>query len=197
MKTRINGEAGQLDCQTSTYAKKTVSFPSDTIKDWYPLEVNYEYKFNPISNRLYLAPLEAKQGSWIYGITSTHGRVNSKVASFDMDTWYCKEVAEDNQRVFKTASQIGLKTLEDDYTLKDVKENYKLMKTLIDTYIKPVIIHRMEKEASTEEIIAYRKMKYEDKDEFLYLFSTEYEKEKLALLGKCYIMTNFMRKRVS
>lgn len=195
MKTRIFGDVGAIDVLNSSFKPITFIFPTDSMIDWYPLDINYEYRYNPSNHRLYLIPLE-KHGEWGYGITSQANRVDSKVASFKVDEWYCKEVSEANHKIIEQAKQLGLKTLNDTYTTRDIARNL----SILDTDVEQVLLNKIERQMidniSREAFGKHRKLPSEQRDVAMFAHATKQDLELFQLFGKLRVMTRLMQNGV-
>lgn len=197
MKTRIKGAKGVIQCKTSSFEDATFMFDTKTLADWYPLDVNYEYRYNDSKELMYLIPLERSQESWDYGITSLTNRAISEVATFDLHTWYNKEVSEENKALMETAKTLGLWTLSEDYTMKGVNLNMDTLHELIEEPVFKGIEQRMLDKMAREEYDSYRHKNMEQRGAIRIQHASPEDLEILAFTGKMRIMTNLMRQGVT
>lgn len=193
MKTRIFGKWGIIEVRTSSFDTVEFVFPTHTLVDWYPLDINYEYRYNPENNRMYLIPLEKKEASWEYGITTTKNRVCSEVASFEVETWFNKEVSEKNHRDVAKGKNLGIVGHDEDYDSGDVNENTRILVEEVEKAVINRIEDKMLRETSRGEFDTYRRMEFEQKDKVLYQYAEEEDLELLQFYGRMRIMTNLMR----
>lgn len=197
MKTRIKGAKGVIQCKTSSFEDATFMFDTKTLADWYPLDVNYEYRYNDSKELMYLIPLERSRESWDYGITSLTNRAISEVATFDLHTWYNKEVSEANKELMATAKLLGLWTLEDTYTMQHVEDNMDMLYELIEEPVHKGIEQRMLDKLTRKEYDSYRHKNMEQRGAIRIQHASPEDLTILAFSGKMRVMTNLMRQGVT
>lgn len=193
MKTRIKGDKGRIECKTSSFADVEFMFNSETLVDWYPLDINYEYRYSEKADLMYLVPLERSKEEWKYGIGATTGRAKSEVASFKLDTWFNKEVQESNRLDMELGKRFGLITLNDPYTKQSVKDNIKILNEEIELAVLDSIENKMIDKMTRKEYDDYRRMTEENRDGIRLQYASERDLEMLEFFGKMRTMTNLMR----
>lgn len=195
MKVRImTEEIGVLSCQSSSHVPMEFTFPVETLMQWYPLDLNYEYRYNPKTDRLYLIMTEKELTYPSYGVTDTIGRVTSKKSSFRFDDWTCPEVWEENNQVLVSALMDGLTLIIADYTKEDIKSN-KILIAELEARLRNKLDTRLKESMTTkEQHKAYAKMDWEAKDIALFKVATEEELSTYRLYGKYHVMCELMRR---
>lgn len=193
MKTRINGKTGMINCKTSSFEDVSFKFDTETIADWYPLDTNYEYRYSPKTDLMYLVPLERSKEVWNYGIKATTDRAKSNVASFKLDTWHNKEVQEQNRKDMELGKYFGLKILGEAYTKSDVENNISILNDDIETAVLEVIENKMIDKITRVEYDNYRRIQTEKRAIMSMKYASDRDLEMLEFFGRMRTMTNLMR----
>lgn len=113
---------------------KLFKFPLETLFDWYPCCPRYSYQYSTSRKKLYLRLLDSdKSLKPRYGVSTNKKRVISKIACFNENEWYNKEVAQENKELFEFAKQYDIVTpLKEDYTLEEVDESISKVLDILD-----------------------------------------------------------------
>ena len=173
-----------------------VYFPRESILDWYPLSVSYEYRFDTANEKYFLAPTEYSHPKR-YGITKKKRNKATEEASFTAPDFYVEEVRQDNKKVLEIAKERGFPELfEEGVTLKQVVDLHKDLTEDIDIPIKSDIIDRAYENMEEEQWLKFFKSDEEIKDVILYQYATEEELKKLYESGSLRVLLNLIRKGV-
>lgn len=196
MKARImTDELGVLSCQTSSHQTTELIFNADSILDWYPLDINYEYRFNPKLNKLYLVMAEKDLPNPSYGVDTLQGRVTSNIGSFNIDEhWYCPEVREDNMNVMLAGFDLGLVMMDTPFDREDLADNRRVLAELENDLRQTLDDRLRAKMVTTEQRKAYVQMDWETKDIALFKMATKEELDNYLLYGKLHVLCELMRR---
>lgn len=198
MRIHLEKNKGYLTCKDSKGQNDviTIPFELDTLLDWYPLSVNYEYRYDQATGEFFLAPSEYSHPNK-YGITKR--RRNSSVggASFKPDWMFVPEVYEENMKVVLQGNDRDFPIFGDeDTTLTDVEDLHSKLTEDVDAPIKEAIIQRAFENMAEDEWIKYYRVDEEVQDTILYKYATDEEVEKLYESGSLRVYLNLMRKMV-
>jgi len=198
MKIHLGKEEGYMLCSDSTGKHEIgrVTFPRETLLDWYPLSVNYEYRLDTMKGMYFLAPREYSHPKK-YGISKKKRNTATEQASFTPPKFFVQEVYEDNQEVLKRAEERGFpKLYEEGTTLAQIEALHKDLTYDVDVPIKTAIIDRAYENMKEEEWLKFFKSEEENKDVILYNYATKEELQQLCETGSLRILLNLLRKGV-
>lgn len=139
-------------------------FPIDTLFDWYPCCPRYTYQYSTSRRKFYIRLSDSdKTLKPYYGVSNNSKRASSKIACFKEGEWYNKEVAEDNQKLFKLAQEYGIVTpLTKDYTLEQVDKSIESVLDIFD------LLYSNQKAKVEDELLAewdkYKHLPLDDKN---------------------------------
>lgn len=193
MKTDITRNISAINVQQGYGGNKSYAFKNNTLKYWYPLNINYVYKYSLSRDDLYLTPVDSYIYAYDYGI-ETKNRSKAKGSRFDPNTdeWYNETVANDNKYIMDRAKELGIVTLDDIDTCNyfDIGKSFQ---TISDTnqILRDKLTDRALEHADTTSFLHADK---EEQDIFMYNFITDEEQKHLITLGKMYNMLVLIRK---
>lgn len=193
MRTQIKNKRSKLMVRKGYRDIEEFNFPLDTLKDWYPLNVNYEYKYSMDRKDLYLTLSDTYATYYDYGV-ETKNRAKAPGNRFcPSEGWYNPSVKEDNERISNLAEEwevVNFYTPEEEVTWLAIEDSYE---TLLDEYedIKEVLYKRASKYVDG---IALDHEEEEEQDRYIYMFATEEELNKLHDIGKMYVMVGLLKR---
>lgn len=115
-----------------------VSFPVDTLFDWYPLNTHYSYKYSEKHDLYYLVVDSEGLDYPRYGVSDNKGAVNKNKSHMEKSLlqgkplWYNEAVSNHNKEVFSFARSMGIKTPDEDFNQEDVTEGLALFQKGLD-----------------------------------------------------------------
>lgn len=198
MRVHLEKDVGYLTCKDGKSKEDIITIPfyRDNILDWYPLYVNYEYKYDQVTREFFLAPSEYSHPNK-YGITKRRRNSSAGGVSFTSDRLYVPEVRAENINILEEADKRGFPTIWDtDTTLEDISRLHIELTDEIDKPIKENITQRAYENMNEEDWLKYFRAEEEVKDTMLYKYATDEELEKLYLSGSLRVLLNLLRKGV-
>lgn len=167
---------------------KGVALPTEGIYKWYPFDVNFFYKFAETGQYLYLVPVKDFQGKNHYEVYSLEKSPPLKQINGE---YVHTRVYERNKYIMHKASQLGIKTLRDTFTKKDVQDGFDKVREAIED-IKSTLENRYLQDG-TDAWLPFEQPS-EEWDSKVYRMATEDEHDLLDELGEMYTMLTVMRK---
>lgn len=144
--TNKENNTGVLEVITNSAKKTSLTFPLDTVLDWYPCSFRYELRYSVPRRKLFVVPVEeiypsdparACLGSRYCVIDDRPKyRAKSTEGAFLAKDWYCVNIADENRRIIQFAERIGINVDAEDYTLSDIEEHIKKVLDTMDTTFK-------------------------------------------------------------
>lgn len=187
---------GKITLRGADNKEPVLVFPLETLVNWYPFDVNYEYRFSNKRNKLYIALVDESVQTPSYGISTNKDRVKSEHASFELPEWYNAVIAEENMKTVELAKKLGIKTPEEDFTKEDVQNGFELLGRSINI-LTNIVTERFLSCSSEEAIKDYHRAKTEDKSLMSLAFCNDDDDKLFLDLGKVHSMLNIMRKEVA
>lgn len=193
MKTIITRERSKLFVQKGYSDVEEFVFYNKTLKHWYPLNINYEYKYSIDKKDIYLTLTDSYATRYDYGIESKKRAKEPGNRFYPTQDWYNPDVCEDNYRISKLAESIDVvnfNTKVEDITVKSLEDSYG---NILEKYddIQNSLFERAKEHM---DVITIRHMELEERDEYLYNFVTKEELKELHDIGKMYVMVGLMEK---
>lgn len=196
-----------MDCKEKTGKEYciTLTFPTETIYDWYPLNVNHEYRYDEGTGVLFLAPLDYNQPKR-YGITKRRRMRAQKgePASVDIKSfnYYMEEVKKENEKIMAEAEKLGINTsryafIRREITPEAIEAHHLELTHAKENVVKDRITDRAYASMEEKEWERYLKGSEEVKDEILYTFAEEDEIAELYMAGCIRVLLNLLRKGAS
>lgn len=168
--------SGGILTVTSRYGREPIqlAFDPDTLQNWYPFNAGYTYKTNNAGEIQLAREVGARFMPKIEGVHTLNAYV-----------WYNKSVRDDNLRVAKFASAMGIASPFEQYRNYDVTEGMQIVGNTIDA----LTVHY------TQEYLATASKQYSSNQEGEALRNVSDEGKYLyAKVGEVYTMLNMMRK---
>ena len=190
---KISKEKGEIAVRTSSYKEKSFEFDQKTLKNWYPLNVNYEWRYSEVKDLMYLIMSEPKLDYTDYYIDSNVGRVDSTHGTFNPNSWYCDIVSMDNDKTIQLAKKIGMCAFDTINTTQQLAKNTEILSDYELGYLNPIRRAAVEN-LSRQDQYKYYMMEEEDKDSYALARISEDQKTHLREIGKLYVMQGIMLK---
>lgn len=186
-------DSGIMSVRTSSYKEKKFIFKPETLKNWYPLNVNYEWRYSEVKDLMYLIMSEPKLTHTDYYIDSNVGRVESTHGTFSPESWHCDVVKMDNEKIIELAKGIGMCAFDTINTKQQLDENKQILSKYEMSHLNPIRRSAVEN-LSKEDQYKYYMMDFENKDSFALAHINEDQQKHLIEIGKLYVMQGIMLK---
>lgn len=189
MKLEKKGESMFLTVDTTDKQDITQQVPKENIHYWYPFNINFHYKYSKAEGYLYLVKDAMYEGDNHYkaDILKRTKKLNKRDG-----VMFHPHIYRRNRYIMSKARTIGVVTLIDDFTSKDVTLGYQKLRDITNA----VIEGRVEKRIleSMGEDIQYNEEYEGDWVDLVYNSLTPKEEETLLEVGEMYVMLSVMRK---
>lgn len=165
----------------------------DSLYKWYPMNINYIYRYDLKGDNLYLYPSDSPMPlpDYDYPIRERTRPIGVQVKDINPDM-VCYNVLEDNAELCIIADTLDLPhMMQGNYTYLEVKKG---ISDLLDLYddIREMLLQRLIDDGTN--ISDYRNRAVSTQDVILHSKASEEEQSQLKTFGKLYTMLNLMRK---
>lgn len=193
MKTKITKERSKLMVRKGYRDVEEFVFYNSTLKDWYPLNVNYEYKFSMDRKDIYLTLSDTYATYYDYGV-ETKNRAKQPGNRFNpTERWYNPLVKQDNLKISSLACELGVVnfyTADKDITWESIERSYE---TLLKRY-EEIKFDMLCRAIEYVDFIELRHAPEEKYDKYLYKYAKKSELDELNQLSKMYVMVGMLKK---
>lgn len=171
-------------------------FDIDTLADWYPLNLNYEYRYSTRKEDMYLVSTDSKGVNNSYQIKEkkTKSEANNREAITCIN-WNNDLVKERNREVMAFAKGLGITTFQDEWNNRDIADSFVIVSDCLDN-LKRTIGARFKEFHKKDEVQGYVNGGLEEKEIIMFNYINEDEQEIYFKLGEIYTMLNLMKKGV-
>lgn len=189
----ISKNSNDVTLNVRTTGKETldITVSKRNVHYWYPFNINFSYRYTESKRFLYLIKEKGYTGKNHYGVDI----LKRTRALGDRDgVMFHPEVYKRNTYIMEKAKALGIKTVEDQYEMRDVEQGYKIVNAAFKA-IKNLIEDRYVSQHEDEELHS-QLFPTEEWDEAVYSCMTEEESEAMQEIGEVYTMLSLMRKIV-
>lgn len=188
MKLIVEDNSNTVTLRVFTRGKdlEDVVLPKENIHYWYPFNTNFSYRCSSAKKSLYLIKERSHVGENVYGVDTLK---KTKPLDIKDGVPYHPQVHRRNLQVIDRAKQLGIVTIEDNFTLALTVAGFQTVCNCIDA-----IKSRAQERVDDEEIQGVHTHLNEEWDERVYEKLTKEEGVFLLELGEIYGMLTVMRK---
>lgn len=189
MKLQKNKENKLLTLKVPTTGgeEKGFEFPVHNVHHWYPLNINFYYRYTNSKEFLYLVMDNGFTGENYYNVDILK---RTKPLQVRDGVMFHPHVYKRNRYIISKARKLGLPTLRDTYTIEDVQKGFDKLGSMIQL-VKDRIEDRMVEEGNEDILFDIVE---EEWDKIIYKHTTPEEDNVLTEFGEMYSMLSVMRK---
>jgi len=192
MKVRKMGGGLLLIVETTEKEELSLDMPLDKIHYWYPFNINFYYKYSEAEEYLYLVKDPVYEGVNHYkaDVLKRSSKLSKRNGVMFHPYVYIR-----NRYIINRAKSLGIPTIDEEYTAKEIQEGYNKLRDITSTLVEDRIEKRVLEGIDVEEDIMSNTE--EDWTSLVYSSMTPEEEELFLEVGEIYSMLSVMRKIVN